>query len=138
MTLANQSAATGSMWRVRAYGSYTGATSGVVHFGQVVPYWGSTPLMPGGALVKANLAQISTWEFECLIGCTGPSGVIVSPIFTSGIGVTGPSAANQSRTGPSYSAVTQGAQTLDLRFGMTGAAAADSWQVDAVTMERLQ
>ena len=137
VTLTNQTAATGSMWRLRAWGSYTGATSGVVHFGQVVPYWGATPLLPAGALVKANQAQQSNWDFECLLSSTGPSGVVASPILTSGLGVSGASGSVQSITGPSYSAVTQGANTLDLRFGMTGAAAADSWMVNAVTIERL-
>jgi len=137
VTLTGQTMAAGSVWRVRVHGSQTCVSHVTRNFNMSV-YWATVQMLVVSAGVFATTAFSAIgFEAEFLIVGTGTTSATVSAMQHNGIGA--PSAFDQLfSTGPTLiSGIGIGQQTLDLRFWMSTAVSGDSWQVDAVTMERL-
>jgi len=113
LTLASQTAAIGSTWRVRAFGQFTAANSATARTARVAAFWGSTQLTAITTTVLTNTGQ--TTQFQVEFTLTGSS---TTAIWTTGtmIGRTASATALAIDNATAAStAVTSGAQTLDLR-----------------------
>jgi hypothetical protein len=134
-TLATQTAAASSSWRVRAFGTFTAANSATARNAQVACFWGATQLIAITSTVLINTAQTTSFEVEFIL--TGSS---TTAIWTAGYMLNRTNSATAlaiNNATPASTVVTSGAQTLDLRFSMSASVAGDSWVVQGVTMERL-
>jgi hypothetical protein len=103
----------------------------------VACFWGATALTAIAQTVLANTGQTTAWALEFTI--TGSSttaawltGYLQSSINSATIPV------QLDATPSSDTGLTAGAQTLDLRFSMSVTVATDSWNIQSITMERLQ
>lgn len=137
VTLANQTAAAGAVWRVRAMGTFVAVSSATARNAVIQAFWGATGLtaLTVGA-VLASTAQ--TTNFECEFILTASS---TTAVWTTGFAlnrVASATALALSGVTPASVAVTAGAQTLDLRFSMSAAVAGDSWSIQQVTIERIK
>ena len=136
ITLTTQTMASGSVWRISAFGNYNPQSSATARNGQVACFWGTTQLTAISQAVLVSNAQVSGWRCEFTL--TGSS--------TTGVWVTGSLANRMSsltissitNATPTSVSVTAGSQTLDLRFSMSNATPTDIWNVHSVTMERLK
>ncbi|CAB4126745.1 hypothetical protein UFOVP254_40 [uncultured Caudovirales phage] len=134
-TLASQTAAANSTWRVRAYGTFTAANSATARNAQVACFWGATQLTAITSTVLTATAQTTNFEVE--FDLTASS---TTAIWTAGTMLNRTASATTlaiNNATPASTAVTSGAQTLDLRFSMSVSVAGDSWVVQGVTIERL-
>jgi hypothetical protein len=136
VTLANQTAAAGGVWRLRAHGTFTAVSNATARDATITPYWGSAA--PGGSiqfLILASTAQTTNWELEILFAASGTTTVEVTGYCNGSINsATAYSLVLQSAVSLT---VSSGPQTLDLRFNMTTAVTGEKWIVFNVTMERL-
>lgn len=139
VTMASQVATTTGVWRIKAWGSYLAKNSATVRSFEVTPYWGSTALSGTAVAVKVSNGSdfTSRWEFECLL-----VGVDTTHISTSGgllHAVTDASltALRWGLFNPISTAVTAGAQTVDLRFDNSASVAGEVITVVQVTIERI-
>jgi hypothetical protein len=136
LTLLSQTAAAGSVWRVRAYGQFTAASSGTVRSAQIGLYWGGTQLAVIAPSVLLSTAQTTQWQVEF-----GIAGTSTTALWTTGILVNRIASATvqtQDVASPNSYTVTAGAQTLDLQFRMSSSVAGDQWTVHNITFERLK
>ena len=142
VTLASQTAAAGSTWRVRASGTYVAANSVTARNAEVTPYWGATALSKIAVAVLASVAQTTQWQCEFIL-----SGSSTTAIWTVGylmnklnspaiVGGTS-SFMEQDHATAASTAVTAGAQTLDLRFDTSVSVPGDAWNIESCTIERL-
>ncbi|CAB4133899.1 hypothetical protein UFOVP263_45 [uncultured Caudovirales phage] len=138
VTLASQTAAAGSVWRVRAYGTYAAASSANVRALTMSCYWGTTQLTAiTTGNVLAAVAQTTAWSVEFEVSTTSTTaawntGVLSSQVSSATIPLN-------SVATPASVTVTSGAQTLDFRVGQTGTATAtDTINVHQVLMERIK
>lgn len=135
ITLASQTAAAGSVWRVRARGTFVAVSSATARNAQVACFWGSTQLTAIAVAVQASTARTAAWrvEFDLI-------GVDTTHVWTTGnlLNTLAAAAYTLSAATPASVAVTAGAQTLDLRFNMSTAVATDQWVIHQVTMERIK
>lgn len=134
-TLANQTAAAGTTWRVRAFGDFVAVNSATARNAQIAAFWGATQLTAISSAVVISVAQTTGWMLEFIINGTSATNLWVAGALTNRLA----SASISSVTTPASANVTvaSGAQTLDLRFSMSVAVAGDSWTVKGVTMERI-
>jgi hypothetical protein len=136
ITLASQTAATGSAWRVRAFGQFTAASSATTRNAQIACFWGTTQLTAITPAVLISQAQTTQWQVEFVLTATS-----TTAIWTTGTLINRVSSATALAMDNATSAsttVTAGAQTLDLRVSMSTSVAGDSWIVQQVTIERLK
>lgn len=139
LTLANQTAASGSVWRVRAFGQFTAANSGTSRSARIACFWGSTQLVAITSTVVTSTAQTTNWQVEFVLAGTSTTAIWTTGQLTGSTPVAGPppTVAIFAAT-PASTTVTSGAQTLDLRVSMSTSVAGDSWTIQQVTMERLK
>ena len=138
VTLATQTAAAGSVWRVRAYGTYAAASSANVRALTMSCYWGTTQLtaITTGSVLSA-VAQTTPWQVEFEISTSSTNAAWNTGILSSQ--VTSATIPLNNVATPASVVVTSGAQTLDFRVGQTGTATAtDTINVHQVTMERIK
>ena len=87
--------------------------------------------------IKTSSATVEGFEVEFLIVGASTSAAYVSGFysgdFAQQIGIINATLAPTEST-----SLPTGAQTVDLRFDMSVAVSGDSWQVNGVTIERLQ
>lgn len=136
LTLASQTAAAGSVWRIRAYGQFTAASSGTARTAQIACFWGSTQLTAITPSVLVSTAQTTQWQVEFIL-----TGTSTTAIWTTGTlisRVASATALAMDNATPASTTVTSGAQTLDLRVRVSTAVAAESWIIQQVTMERIE
>lgn len=136
LTLASQTAAAGSVWRVIAYGQFTAASSGTARTAQIACFWGSTQLTAITPSVLVSTAQTTQWQVEFVL-----TGTSTTAIWTTGTlinRVASATALALDNATPASTTVTSGAQTLDLRVRVSTAVAAESWIIQQVTMERIE
>jgi hypothetical protein len=136
LTLASQTAAAGSTWRIRAFGQFTAASSATARTAQVACFWGTTQLTAITPSVLISGAQTTQWQCEFTLTASS-----TTAMWTAGtiIGRTASATALAiDNATPASTTVTAGAQTLDLRFRASTAVAAEGWVVQSVTMERLK
>ncbi len=133
-TLASQTLANGSVWRIRAFGQYI-AVSTTTHSLNAAVFWGSTQLTSITWSEAGSAAQTSTFSLDFTVQGTGTTTLNMSGwgSLLPGATITTPIIVTQAATG-----LTAGAQTIDLRFNMGTAVAGESWKVDSVTIERLE
>lgn len=138
MTLVSQTAAAGSVWRVRAYGTYAAVSSANVRALTMSCYWGSTQLtaITTGSILAA-VAQTTTWSVEFEVSTSSTTAAWTTGILSSQ--VTSATIPLNAVATPASVTVTAGAQTLDFRVGQTGTATAtDTINVHQVVMERIE
>jgi len=136
-TLTGMVAATGSLWRVRAMGTFVAASSATARNALCAAFWGSTSLTvcTVGA-VLASTAQTTQFELEFFL-----TGASTTAIWTTGWAlnrVASTTALALSGITPASTTVTAGAQTIDLRFYSSVAVTGDSWSIQQVTIERIK
>ena len=139
ITLASQTAASGSVWRIRAFGNFTAVYSATARNAQIAAYWASTQLGILTVAVKTTTAQTTQWALDYYITGSGTTTVYSEGIFYNNIStVAGTDSANEIICLPLAStSVSSGAQTVDLRFSMSVAVATDYWTVHQITIERV-
>jgi hypothetical protein len=143
VTLAGQVATATATWRVRAHGTFVAVSSATTRNAVLQPYWGSTALPSIAVAVLPSVAQTTNWEAEFILGGSSTTGIWTTGFMSNKIDypaiVAGTSAPDKlDMVTPGTTAVTAGAQTIDLRFSMSVAVATDQWVVHNVTIERLE
>ena len=136
ITLANQVAVAGSVWRVRARGQFVAVTSITARNAQVACFWGATQLVAVTAAVLVSTTQTTRWQLEFILTASSTTAIWTTGSMISEIASATALAINDAT--PASTTVTAGLQTLDLRFSMSVAVATDQWVVHQVTMERLK
>jgi hypothetical protein len=136
-TLASQTAATGSTWRVMAYGTYAASSSANTRQFTMSCYWGTTQLTAvTTGNVLTNTAQTTSWKVEFELTASSTTAIWTTGILSSRV-TSATIPLNNSAT-PASVTVTAGAQTLDFRVGQTGTATAgDTINVQQVVIERI-
>ena len=86
--------------------------------------------------VLINTAQTTQWQCEFTLTASSTTAIWTAGTLISRI-ASATALAIDNATAAS-TAVTAGAQTLDLRFRVSTAVAAESWVIQSVTMERLE
>jgi hypothetical protein len=141
VTLANQVLAAGSVWRIKAMGQYTTASSATARHMIITPYWGSTALTalnPAG--VKTSATTTYNWQCEFMLVGTSTSALLLNAWSLNEFqgGSTG-AVVNDTFIAPtSNTGLPTGLQTIDLRFDMSSAVTGDSITVGSVSIERIQ
>jgi hypothetical protein len=130
------------VWRVRASGQFVAVSSATARSGQIACFWGATQLTAITAVVLASVAQTTNWAAEFILTGSSTTAIWVAGYLQNKLDypatVAGTSSADKLDVATSAStAVSAGAQTLDLRFAMSTPVATDQWVVQNVTMERL-
>lgn len=127
--------AAGQVYRIIADGVFTAANSGTARNSQVAPFWGTTQLPSIGNTVLINTGQSKAWRYETLL-----QGIDTTHVWAGGkiLGQFNSTTIPQfNNTNPVSTAVTSGAQTIDLRFSMSVSVAGDLWLIASVIIERL-
>jgi hypothetical protein len=137
ITLANQTADTGRVWRIRAYGQFTAANSGTARTARIACFWGTTQLVAITPTVLTSTAQTTQWQVEFELVGTSTTAIWTTGTLMSRVSSSTTGANPMDNATPASTAVTAGAQTLDLRVSMSASVAGDSWIIQQVTMERL-
>jgi hypothetical protein len=136
LTLATQTAAAGSVWRVRAYGQFTAASSATVRTAQIACFWGTTQLTAITPTVLASAAQTTQWQVEFELSATSTTAMWTTGSLINRIASATLLAVDNAT--PASTTVTSGAQTLDLQVRVSSAIAAESWIIQQITMERIK
>jgi hypothetical protein len=137
VTLASQAMASGSCWRVRAYGTYAASSSATARTLTMSCYWGSTALTAvTTGNVLASTAQTTPWQVELEITGSSATAAWCTAVLMSQ--VTSATIPQQYiATAASVTGLTT-TSTLDFRVGQTGTAVAgDTINVHSVTIERI-
>jgi hypothetical protein len=142
VTLANQVAADLAVWRIRAMGTFVAVSSATGRNAVIQPFWGATALPSVAVAVKASVAQTTNWEAEFVLTGSSTTGIWTVGYLNNKIQYPAISAGTSGymETGivtAATTAVTAGAQTLDLRFSMSVAVATDIWNVHSVVIEKI-
>ena len=136
VTLPNQTAAVGSVWRVRAYGQFTAASSATVRTAQISCFWGTAQLVAITPTVLASVGQTTQWQAEFTLTASSTTAIWTAGTLASRIASATALAIDNAT--PASTTVTAGAQTLDLRVRVSTAVAAESWIIQSVVLERLE
>ena len=137
ITLTSQTIATGSLWRIRAHGTFVAVSSATARNAQIAAYWGTTALPVISVVVLTSTARTTSWELEFIIKGTSTSAGWTTGYFNNSITAALGTVSINSAT-PATTTVPTGAQTLDLRFSSSvGQIAGESWSVQNITIERL-
>jgi len=134
ITLANQTAAAGTLWRVRFHAQYVAANNATARNMQITVYWGATALIQTSIVVTPSQANTWNLEGEYLLNGTGTTAIWESGYTHCETGA----ALKPTWLAPASTAVPSGAQTIDLRFSMSATGPVDNWSIDGVTIERLK
>jgi hypothetical protein len=137
VSLSNQSAASGSYWRIRAFGTYAAISSVNVRQFSIVVLWGSTTLtalLSGNVL--ASTVQTTNWVAEFTIVGTSTTAVSVTGHLINQIASATLQTTNILVL--TSTAVTAGAQAIFFNVGQAGTTfAGDTITVQSVLIERI-
>jgi hypothetical protein len=136
LTLATQTAAAGSVWRIRAYGQFTAASSATVRTAQIACFWGTTQLTAITPTVLASTAQTTQWQVEFELSATSTTAIWTTGSLMSRVASATLLAVDNATA--ASTTVTAGTQTLDLQVRVSSAIAAESWIIQQITMERIK
>lgn len=141
VTLANQTLAAGAVWRVKAYGTYTAASSATARNAEFSCFWGSTQLTKVTSVVLASTAQTTGWDVEFTLTASSTTALWLAGrlIEQSDVALT-TTAADLDYiivTATSNTGLSTGPQTLDFRVDTSASVVGDAVQVHSVIMERL-
>jgi hypothetical protein len=142
ITLTNQAAAVGSIWRIRAFGQFVAVSSATARNAEIVPYWRLAQLAPINVTVLVSVAQTTNWMCEYILTATSTTAIWATGYCENKIDYPALSAGTTQYRSldlatPAAGTVSSGLQTLDLRFAMSVAVATDQWVIQQVTIERL-
>ena len=133
-TLASQVMASGSTWRVVAYGTFVGATSATVRTFTMACFWGTTQLTAITTGSVFTTGQTTPWKVEFEItGSSATAAWITGFLSAQVTSATIP--LNYAATAASVTGLTT-TSTLDFRVA-NGTAAVDAINVHQVTIERI-
>jgi len=139
VTLAAQTMAAGSVWRVVAYGTYAAITSSNLRQFTISCFWGSTALTAvttGNVLTTANT---TLWSVEFEISGSSATAAWITGQLKANVGATAGVALLTYLVTPTSVTGLTTTSTLDFRVGQTGTATAgDTINVHSVTMERIK
>jgi hypothetical protein len=137
ITLTLQTAAVGSVWRVKAHGTFVAVSSATARNALCAAFWGATSLtvLTVGA-VLVSTAQTTNWELEMILTASSTTAVWTTGYCNNRVAST--TLVATSGITPASTTVTAGAQTIDLRFYSSVAVASDSWSIQQVTIERIK
>lgn len=132
--------ALGSVWRVRAWGTVTSASSASARNLDIALFWGGTKINVVAAFVVkiSTVATALPWEVEFLVNGGGASSANVLASGVSTIALGAAAAPIPIQTFTSGVSVTSGSQTLDLQVAFSVLVSGDSSLAQGITMERLQ
>jgi hypothetical protein len=136
-TLASQTTAAGSAWRIKAFGTYTAISSANVRNLTIAMYWGTTPFTQiTTAAVLANTAQSTTWYADIMLVGANTTQIKVTGVLTHQVDST--TKVTQTLLNLAGANVTAGPQTTDFRIGQTGTTATgDTIVTQTVFIERI-
>ena len=143
VTLATQSMAASSVWKVRAYGTYAASSSANARSLTMSCFWGATALtsITAPVAVLVTTAQTTNWNVEFTITGSSTTAAWVTGQLSQNTGVaivSGGPALLTTGLSPSSTTGLTTSSTLDFRVGQTGTATAgDTINVQSVIMERL-
>jgi hypothetical protein len=136
LTLASQTATTGSVWRVRAYGQFVAQSSATARTAQIACFWGATQLVAITPSVLVSVTATSQWQVEFELAATSTTAIWTTGTLISKVAANTQVAIDNAT--PASTTVSPGAQTLDLQVRVSTAVAAESWVIQQITMERLK
>jgi len=138
VTLASQVMASGSVWRVVAYGTYAASSSANARTLTMACYWGSsalTSVTTGNVL--ASTAQTTPWRVEMEISGSSATAAWCTSVLSAQV-TSATIPLNYVGTPTSVTGLTT-TSTLDFRVGQTGTATSgDTINVHSVTIERIK
>lgn len=137
VTLPNQIAVAGGVWRVRAIGNYVAANSATARNARLAIYWGTATLLLNNIPVLINTAKTSTWSAEVTLTGSSTTALWITSQWLHSMSIAGNTSILLGQT-PASLTVTSGAQTIDLRFSMNTVVTGDAFEVQSVTIERLE
>ena len=138
VTLASQVMASGSVWRVTAYGTYVAASSANARTLTMACYWGATKLtsVTTGNVLSA-VAQTTAWKVELEISGSNATAAWCTGLLSAQV-TSATIPLNYAATAASVTGLTT-TSTLDFQVGQTGTATAtDTINVHSVTLERIK
>jgi hypothetical protein len=138
VTIASQVMASGSVWRVTAYGTYAASSSANARTLTMACYWGTTALTSvTTGNVLAVTAQTTPWRVELEISGSSATAAWCTAILSAQV-TSATIPLNYIATAASVTALTT-TSTLDFRVGQTGTATAgDTINVHSVILERIK
>jgi hypothetical protein len=135
LTLASQAPATGSTWRIRAFGQFDARSSGTARTAQVACFWGGTQLVAITPSVLISTAQVTQWQLEFNLTCSSATAIWTSGTLLSRIASATALAVDNATPA---STTISGTQTIDVRFRVTTGVANEGWIIQGLTIERLE
>jgi hypothetical protein len=138
VTIASQVMASGSVWRVTAYGTYAASSSANARTLTMACYWGTTALTSvTTGNVLALTAQTTPWRVELEITGSSATAAWCTAILSAQV-TSATIPLNYISTAASVTGLTT-TSTLDFRVGQTGTATAgDTINVHSVILERIK
>ena len=138
VTIASQVMASGSVWRVTAYGTYVASSSANARTLTMACYWGATALTSvTTGNVLAVTAQTTPWHVELEITGSSATAAWCTAILSAQV-TSATIPLNYVATAASVTGLTT-TSTLDFRVGQTGTATAgDTINVHSVILERIK
>ena len=133
-TLASQVMASGSTWRVVAYGTFVGATSATTRTFTMACFWGTTQLTAITTGSVLTTAQTTPWKVEFEITGSSATAAWVTGFLSAEV-TSATIPLNYIATAASTTGLTT-TSTLDFRVA-NGTAAVDAFTVHQVTIERI-
>lgn len=136
VTYAAPAIAAGQVYRLTAIGKHTSASSATARSAQIAPFWGSTALQTSSFSVLTLSARTTQFIYVGML-----TGIDATHIWQTSATTEEIRTLTTARVGgngtPASTAVTAGAQTLDLRFSWSVSVAGDQWIIESVVLERL-
>lgn len=141
ITLPSQVMAAASVWRIKAHGTYTAASSATARNLEASMFWGASQLTKVTMIVKVSVAQTSNWTFEGLITGSSATAAWVTGLLQGSTDITNTAVLGdlvQNNITPTSNTGLTTTSTVDMRFDTSASVAGDSIAVANVTIERLQ
>jgi hypothetical protein len=138
VTIASQVMASGSVWRVTAYGTYAASSSANARTLTMACFWGTTALTSvTTGNILAGTAQTTPWRVELEITGSSATAAWCTAILSAQV-TSATIPLNYISTAASVTGLTT-TSTLDFRVGQTGTATAgDTINVHSVILERIK
>jgi hypothetical protein len=141
VTYAAPDLASGQIYRITSFGTFTVANSATSRNMQVAAYWGSTQLTTLAVTLHTNAAQTFGFRVESILQGTSTTAIWSSTIINTATQPSGnadPGARFANASSGTTTGLTTSGQSIDLRFSMSTSVSGDSWAVKNVLIERLQ
>lgn len=141
VTLPSQVMAANSVWRIRAHGTYTSASSNTSRNFEASMFWGATQLTKVVSIIRALTIQTTTWYFEGYINGSSATAAWVVGFLNNSTNIPFTATLGdvlQTNITPTSNTGLTTTSTLDMRFDTSASVAGDTISVANVTIEQLQ